>query len=60
MTVDDLTEQFAGFQRELKSFFLRMKILQELDPFKSGAPVSQLHHLEHNHKLMEKYLGEAE
>ena len=24
MTVDDLTEQFTGFQGELKSFLLRM------------------------------------
>ena len=27
---------------------LRMKILQELDPFESGAAELQLHHLEHN------------
>lgn len=37
-------------------FDLRMKILQELDPFESGAAELQLHHLEHNHKVMEKYL----
>ncbi|MBN8580485.1 MAG: sigma-70 family RNA polymerase sigma factor [Anaerolineae bacterium] len=41
-------------------FDLRMKILQELDPFESGAAVLQLHHLEHNRKVMEKYLGESE
>ena len=39
-------------------FDLRMKILQELDPFESGAAALQLHHLEHNRKVMEKYLGE--
>lgn len=39
-------------------FDLRMKILQELDPFESGAAVLQLHHLEHNRKVMETYLGE--
>lgn len=41
-------------------FDLRMKILQELDPFESGAAALQLHHLEHNRKLMEKHLGESE
>jgi RNA polymerase sigma-70 factor (ECF subfamily) len=41
-------------------FDLRMKILQELDPFESGAAELQLHHLEHNKQVMEKYLDEAE
>ncbi|NJN80114.1 MAG: hypothetical protein HC797_06405 [Anaerolineales bacterium] len=40
-------------------FDLRMKILQELDPFESGAAELQLHHLEHNRKVMEKYLDES-
>ena len=39
-------------------FDLRMKILQELDPFESGAAELQLHHLEHNRHVMEKYLEE--
>ncbi|HJS19000.1 MAG TPA: RNA polymerase sigma factor [Anaerolineales bacterium] len=39
-------------------FDLRMKILQELDPFESGAAELQLHHLEHNRQVMEKYLNE--
>jgi RNA polymerase sigma-70 factor (ECF subfamily) len=39
-------------------FDLRMKILQELDPFESGAVELQLHHLEHNRQVMEKYLEE--
>ena len=39
-------------------FDLRMKILQELDPFESGAAELQLHHLEHNRQVMEKYLEE--
>jgi RNA polymerase sigma-70 factor (ECF subfamily) len=43
-------------KREL--FRLRMKILQELDPFESGAAELQLHHLEHNRKVMEKYMKE--
>jgi len=41
-------------------FDLRMKILQELDPFTSGAAELQLHHLEHNRQVMEKYLDEKE
>jgi RNA polymerase sigma-70 factor, ECF subfamily len=39
-------------------FDLRMKILQELDPFESGAAALQLHHLEHNRQVMENYLEE--
>jgi RNA polymerase sigma-70 factor, ECF subfamily len=39
-------------------FDLRMKILQELDPFESGAAELQLHHLENNRQVMEKYLEE--
>ena len=41
-------------------FDLRLKILQELDPFESGAAELQLHHLEHNRQVMEKYLSEDE
>jgi RNA polymerase sigma-70 factor (ECF subfamily) len=41
-------------------FDLRMKILQELDPFESGAAELQLHHLEHNRQVMEKYLQNIE
>ena len=40
-------------------FDLRMKILQELDPFESGAAELQLHHLEHNSQVIEKYLKET-
>ena len=39
-------------------FDLRLKILQELDPFESGAAVLQLHHLEHNRQVMEAHLAE--
>lgn len=39
-------------------FDLRMKILQELDPFESGAAELQLHHLEHNRQVIEKHLEE--
>ena len=41
-------------------FDLRLKILQELDPFESGAAVLQLHHLEHNRRVMEMYLEEGD
>lgn len=36
-------------------FDLRMKIVREIDPFESGASELQLHHLEHNRNVMEKY-----
>ena len=35
---------------------LRMQILQSIDPFNSGAFELQLHHLEHNSIVMEKYV----
>jgi len=37
-------------------FDLRVKVLQGIDPFESQAAELQLHHLEHNRKVMEKYL----
>ena len=37
-------------------FDLRMQILKEIDPFESTASELQLHHLEHNRQVMEKYL----
>lgn len=39
-------------------FDLRMQIVQRIDPFESGAAELQLHHLEHNRKVMEQYLEE--
>lgn len=48
----------AGDKSKDELFDLRMKILQELDPFESAAAELQLHHLEHNRQVMEKYLGE--
>ena len=35
---------------------LRLKIVREIDPFESGAAELQLHHLEHNRNVMEKYV----
>jgi RNA polymerase sigma-70 factor (ECF subfamily) len=37
-------------------FDLRVEVLKGIDPFKSNAAVLQLHHLEHNRRVMEKYL----
>jgi RNA polymerase sigma-70 factor (ECF subfamily) len=37
-------------------FDLRMQVLREIDPLKSKASELQLHHLEHNRQVMEKYL----
>ena len=37
-------------------FDLRMKIVKDTDPFESVAAELQLHHLEHNRNVMEKYL----
>lgn len=36
-------------------FDLRMKVVKSIDPFLSSAAELQLHHLEHNRKVMEKY-----
>lgn len=47
----------TGTKEELLD--LRLKILQELDPFESGAAKLQLHHLEHNRQVMEKYLEKS-
>ncbi len=37
---------------------LRMEVLREIDPFRSNAHELQLHHLEFNRRVMEKYLKE--
>ena len=39
-----------------KLFDLRIEILKEIDPFESSAATLQLHHLEHNRQVMEKYM----
>jgi RNA polymerase sigma-70 factor (ECF subfamily) len=46
----------AGNKSKEALFDLRLKVLQELDPFESGAAELQLHHLEHNRQVMERYL----
>ncbi len=40
-------------------FDLRMKIVQEIDPFESGAAALQLHHLEHNSNVMEDFFEKS-
>jgi RNA polymerase sigma-70 factor, ECF subfamily len=39
---------------------LRFKIMSEIDPFKSKGSDLQLHHLEHNRKVMENYAEKKE
>lgn len=43
-----------------KLFDLRMEVLKEIDPFNSKAHDLQLHHLEHNRRVMENLLKENE
>jgi RNA polymerase sigma-70 factor (ECF subfamily) len=39
---------------------LRLQIMKEIDPFSSGGSDLQLHHLEHNRKIMENYSEKKE
>jgi RNA polymerase sigma-70 factor (ECF subfamily) len=61
---EELVKIEMARQAEMRSgeelFGLRMKILQELDPFQSGAAELELHHLEHNRQVMERYLKDQE
>ncbi|MFZ4798641.1 MAG: hypothetical protein ACOYMA_14175 [Bacteroidia bacterium] len=52
--IDLVREAEKGNKEHL--FDLRMQILREIDPYKSKASELQLHHLEHNRQVMEKYL----
>jgi len=54
MKIEMVKEAESGGKEHL--FDLRMKIVQGIDPFESGAAVLQLHHLEHNRNVMEKYV----
>jgi RNA polymerase sigma-70 factor (ECF subfamily) len=54
MKIDLVKEAESDDKEHL--FDLRMKILQEIDPFESDASALQLYHLEHNSRVMEKYL----
>jgi RNA polymerase sigma-70 factor, ECF subfamily len=46
----------AGAGNKEKLFDLRMEVIRGIDPFQSNAAVLQLHHLEQNRQVMEKYL----
>ncbi|HMJ71088.1 MAG TPA: RNA polymerase sigma factor [Cyclobacteriaceae bacterium] len=46
----------AGNADKERLFDLRMEVVRGIDPFESNAAELQLHHLEHNSKVMEKYL----
>lgn len=46
----------AGNQDKAALFELRMQVVRQIDPFESDAAALQLHHLEHNRKVMEAYL----
>ncbi|HZE85669.1 MAG TPA: RNA polymerase sigma factor [Puia sp.] len=56
MKIDLVREAEKGGKEHL--FDLRMQILREIDPFTSKAAELQLHHLEHNRQVMEKYSQE--
>jgi len=46
----------AGNADKEHLFDLRLNVIRGIDPFKSNAAELQLHHLEHNRQVMEKYL----
>lgn len=54
----EMTRDAEKLDKE-KLFDLRMKIVQGIDPFESGAAELQLHHLAHNSSVMEKYLDKV-
>jgi RNA polymerase sigma-70 factor (ECF subfamily) len=51
----DMAREAANADKE-HLFDLRTKVIQGIDPFTSHAAALQLHHLEYNRKVMEKYL----
>ncbi len=53
MKIEMAREADSGKKEHLLD--LRLLILKEIDPFKSNAAELQLHHLEHNRQVMEKY-----
>lgn len=54
MKIDLVKEAEKGNKENL--FDIRMEIMKGIDPFESSASSLQLHHLEHNRQVMEKYL----
>ena len=55
----DMARAAESADRE-RLFDLRMEVLRGIDPFESGAAALQLHHLEHNRKVMEEYLARTQ
>ena len=55
--IDLVREAEKGDKEHL--FDLRAKIVKRIDPFESPAAELQLHHLEHNRVVMEKYLDKV-
>jgi RNA polymerase sigma-70 factor (ECF subfamily) len=53
MKVEMVKEAEKGDKEHL--FDLRMQVLREIDPLTSKASQLQLHHLEHNRQVMERY-----
>jgi RNA polymerase sigma-70 factor (ECF subfamily) len=46
----------AELSHKDRLFDLRMEVVRGIDPFESNGAALQLHHLDHNRKVMEKYL----
>ena len=57
MKIDLVKEAENGNKEHL--FDVRVRILREIDTFKSKASELQLHHLEHNRQVMEGYLEKS-
>jgi RNA polymerase sigma-70 factor (ECF subfamily) len=57
MKIELVKEAAKGDKEHL--FDLRMQVLQEIDPLTSKASALQLHHLDHNRQVMEKYLEKS-
>jgi RNA polymerase sigma-70 factor (ECF subfamily) len=55
LTKIDLAKE-ADNADKAQLFDLRMKVIRGIDPLESNAEELQLYHLEHNRKVMEKYL----
>lgn len=58
MKIDLVKAAATGDKEHL--FDLRMQVLREIDPIESKASELQLHHLEHNRLVMEKYLQKSD
>ena len=55
----DMVKKAKDHDKE-QLFDLRMEVVKGIDPFESGAAELQLHHLQHNRKVMEAYLKKSD